>query len=108
MSNEMFGPGTPEQLARQWQELEDDKQEALTRIRSEKFNYKEGWKKATLTCRNCSKNDAVVYDPDRAKRHERGALVQDVWAEAPLAYREKMIGLRTGMWICETCWENIG
>jgi len=67
------------------------------------INFKEGWEQATLKCEVCKEEDTVEYDPARRKRHNQGELVQEVWSEAPAEYREKMIGLRSGMYICNSC-----
>ena len=67
-------------------------------------NFKEGWETATLKCVMCKKSEKVEYDPDRRKRHMRGELVQDVWIEATDAYRSQMIGLRSGIYICDDCY----
>ena len=66
-------------------------------------NFKEGWETATLKCVMCKKSEKVKYDPERRKRHMRGELVQDVWIEATNAYRSQMIGLRSGIYICDDC-----
>tara|TARA_R100000808_G_C2096129_1_gene114801 strand:+ start:395 stop:625 length:231 start_codon:yes stop_codon:yes gene_type:complete len=67
------------------------------------INFKEGWKTATLKCVMCRRSEEVEYDPDRSKRHIQGENVQDVWVEASKQYREKMIALRTGIYICDDC-----
>lgn len=67
------------------------------------INFKEGWKTATLKCVMCRQSEEVEYDPARRKRHIQGEMVQDVWIEATDAYRSQMIGLRSGIYICDDC-----
>ncbi len=40
MEQQSFRPGTKQELAKQWEELETEKQEALARIRSTRENNK--------------------------------------------------------------------
>ena len=64
----------------------------------------ENWIKKTITCSTCKKKDTVEYDPHRWMKYMSGQMVQNVWPEAPADYREKLIGVRSGFYICDTCW----
>jgi len=67
------------------------------------INFKEGWETATIKCVICKKSEEVEYDPVRRKRNIQGENVQDIWIEASDQYREKMIALRSGIYICDDC-----
>ncbi len=71
----------------------------------------EGWETFKITCQICKQTQEVQADPDRIARHHNGGLVQDVWIEATDEYREMMIGIRSGHWICgkshNDCWTKL-
>ena len=85
----MFSEGSKEQLQRQYDSFESDKQAALAEIRAKKRNIiTQDWDEVKLVCRNCGRMHDVLIDPAKWKEYMEGRLVQDVWSEASPAYRE--------------------
>ena len=68
--------------------------------------FTEQWIKKSITCTMCGESDTVEYDPFRWQQYIGGQMVQNVWPEAPASYREKLIGLRSGHYVCDSCWPN--
>ena len=66
------------------------------------------WDKKHISCNVCRSVEAVMVDPDRWDKYITGGLVQDVWPEATPAYREQIIGLRSGYHVCNDCWHSVG
>ena len=66
--------------------------------------FKDGWITKSIKCQSCKEDDTVEYDPFRWQQYKGGELVQNVWPEAPASYREKIIGLRSGYYVCDKCW----
>ena len=106
----MFSEGSKEQLRLQWDSLEADKQAALADIRAKKQRnlITEDWLEVKLVCNNCKSEHDVLIDPVKWAEYANGGYVQDVWSEASKAYREQMIGVRSGYHICDDCgfWED--
>ena len=57
-----------------------------------------------LTCYACSYEETTLVQQTKWVRYMGGALVQDVWGKSSVSFREKMIGARTGTWLCDDCW----
>ena len=68
----------------------------------------ESWHEAPVTCNLCGARETVLIDPDRWDKYIKGGLVQDVWPEASPAYREQIIGIRSGYHVCNNCWGSVG
>ena len=66
------------------------------------------WSQVTLVCNNCASKHVVLVDPYKWAEYIKGGYVQDVWSEASPAYREQMIGIRSGYHICDDCgfWDD--
>jgi len=63
-----------------------------------------------LRCNACIGVDQVFVDNDRWHKYTVGrALVQDAFPEPEFdsAYREQMIGIRTGYHVCNDCWDTV-
>jgi len=71
----------------------------------------DGWEEFELTCVSCKETFTELADPSRVARHWAGEMVQNVWSEAGDDYREFMIGIRSGHWICgakyNDCWTTV-
>jgi hypothetical protein len=68
----------------------------------------DNWIEKSIKCVMCKEEDTVKYDPYRWQQYTGGRMVQNVWPEAPATYREKLIGLRSGHYVCNTCWPELG
>tara|TARA_R100000329_G_scaffold145867_1_gene131894 strand:+ start:5026 stop:5292 length:267 start_codon:yes stop_codon:yes gene_type:complete len=77
----------------------------------ERNEITEDWLYKEVQCNSCYTVSGVLIDPyrwDIYTSKEWVALVQDVWPEATLAYREQIIGIRSGHHICDSCWSSVG
>jgi hypothetical protein len=63
----------------------------------------------TLTCNVCSTSQTVRVCTVRKDKYLRGAMVQEVFPEPEFdsAYREQLIGLRSGWHVCDNCWDEV-
>lgn len=66
------------------------------------------WDEKQVECNMCKAETVVLVDPHRWSTYTKGALVQDVWPEATPAYREQIIGIRSGYHVCDNCWSSVG
>ena len=64
----------------------------------------EGWLQCEVTCNVCKDVQSVLIDPHRWESYKNGGMVQEVWPESTPAYREQIIGLRSGYHVCDPCW----
>ncbi len=62
-----------------------------------------------LPCNVCAETEWVSVREELVDRYLRGDLVQDVFPEPEFdsAYREQMIGLRSGYHVCNNCWSSV-
>jgi len=70
----------------------------------ERNEITEDWLRKEISCNVCKGVEVVLVDPHRWEAYKGGSMVQEVWPEASPAYREQMIGLRSGYHVCDTCW----
>ena len=71
---------------------------------SERNTITELWDDRNIKCNVCKAEQSVLVDPDRWVAYMKGGLVQEVWPEASPAYREQIIGMRSGYHVCDPCW----
>jgi len=65
----------------------------------------EGWLQREVTCNVCKDVQSVLIDPYRWESYTAGRrAIQNVWPEKTAAYREQIIGLRSGYHVCDSCW----
>lgn len=61
-----------------------------------------------VNCSNCGHVQSVTgITEDEWIRYRDGALVQDVWPDRSDEEREAIVGIRTGFYVCPTCWEEL-
>ena len=62
-----------------------------------------------LRCNVCAEDEWVSVREELVSKYLRGAMVQDVFPEPEFnsAYREQMIGLRSGYHVCDNCWDTV-
>ena len=68
----------------------------------------DSWDEKHISCNVCRSVESITIDPDRWDKYIKGGLVQDVWPEASPAYREQIIGIRSGYLVCNNCWGSVG
>ena len=62
-----------------------------------------------LRCKACQYTHYVTVDARRWNWYQRGANLTEVWPDPVYdsAYREQMIGLRSGYHVCDMCWDEV-
>ena len=63
----------------------------------------------SLTCNVCDESQIVRVCTVRKDQYLRGAMVQEAFPEPEFdsAYREQIIGLRSGHHVCNDCWGDL-
>jgi hypothetical protein len=61
-----------------------------------------------VKCMTCNRVDVATVTSEKFDHYQAGELVQNVWPDEDTWFREIIMGFRTGVYQCESCWKAGG